>query len=135
MAEQQQQGMAFPWLQYLNQDPQLAYYSKLYGGGQNLTPMQSRHFGGNFNDIYSQYLGTQGKGLAEAAVPRDIYNSTTEKTENRGLTLAEYLNNPNSSFTDFLDEMPFAKRYAQLPPELRPGGGIGRFAPPVRWMS
>lgn len=110
----------YPFMDLLNEDPQIGYYAALYGGG-NVPKNQQRHFGGQFNDIYSQYLGTQGQGLKEA--------------QSKGLSLADYLNDDSlqTKFTDYLDQNPFTERYAQLPPELR-GQSTSRFAPPVRWI-
>ena len=110
----------FPFLSVLNEDPRLAFYSQLYGGGQpRSNPLQQNYFSGQFNDIYSQYLGTQGQGLAGA--------------QQRGLSLADYLNQPNQTFMDYLSQTPFTQRFAQLPPEFRPGQNTNRFSPSTRW--
>ena len=111
----------FPFLDVLNEDPRLAFYSQLYGGGQPRgSPQQQNYFGGQFNDIYSQYLGTQGQGLADA--------------QQRGLSLADYLSQPNQSFLSYLQQTPFTQRFAHLPPDMRPVQNRNRFSPSTRWM-
>ncbi|MDP2662635.1 MAG: hypothetical protein Q8R28_18105 [Dehalococcoidia bacterium] len=111
---------SFPFLDILQEDPRLAYYSSLYGGGERLPPAQQQYYGGQFNDIYSQYLGTQGQGLRDA--------------QQQGLSLQQYLDNPDTSFLDYLGTESFGQRYRALPPSLRAGSSQARFAPPTRWV-
>lgn len=108
----------FPFLDLLNEDPRLAYYAQLYG--QNLNPLQRNFFQGQYGDIYSQYLGQLGQGLASA--------------QQRGLSLADYLAQPQQGFYEYLQQSPFTQRFAQTPPDLRPGGRQSRFTPQTRWL-
>ena len=113
---------AFPFSDWpkdlLSEDPRLAYYSQLYG--QNLNPLQQNYFQGQYNDIFSQYLGRLGQGLMGA--------------QQQGQSLPDYLAQPQGSFLDFLQEKPFTQRFAQTPPQMRPGSSRSRFAPNVRWL-
>ena len=108
----------FPFLDLLEQDPRLAYYTQLYGKGLN--PLQQGHFQGQYQDIYSRYLGQLGQGMLGA--------------QQRGQSLSDYLGQPQQKFTEYLQQTPFTERWTQLPPELRPGGGRSRFAPQTRWL-
>lgn len=108
----------FPFLDLINEDPRLAYYSQLYS--QGLNPLQTQHFQGQYGDIYNQYLGQLGQGLVSA--------------QQRGLGLADYLAQPQQSFFEYLQQNPFTQRFAKIPPSLRAGGGASRFVPPTRWV-
>lgn len=111
----------FDYLGLLNEDPQTAYYAKLYGGGQKLSPNQSRYYQGGqgFNDVWSSYLGTLGEGLVKA--------------QEQNMPFEKFLNSQgNTAFYDYLSQTPFTERYAKLPQELR--GGTSRFAPQTRWV-
>ena len=103
--------MAAPWMDYykqlLNEEPQLPYYSALYG--QDLTPNQRRYGQNAYGDIWSQYLGQLGKQIEGGQAP----------------TL---------QFTDFLPQQSFAQRYQEQTPEQR-GDQPQRFAPRVRWLT
>jgi len=89
----------------LEEDPELAYYAAL--GKQNLTPNQRLFYRNQFGNVRNEYLGQLGAQLQSGQAP----------------TL---------KFLDFLGQMPFTERYAQLPPGLRERG-ISGFAPPVRY--
>lgn len=115
------QGYNFKGL--LDYDPNLAYNTKLYGGqgGKGLSQNQQSYFGGQFNDNFSRYLGTQGQGLLDA--------------QGKGLTLDQYLQNPQSQFSDYLDQNPFQQQWGQMAPSQRPGGSTQRYAPNTRWIQ
>ena len=115
------QNSGFPFLDILNEDPRLAYYAQLYGGGgQGLNPLQQGHFQGQYGDVYSRYLGQVGQGLVGA--------------QQKGQSLADYAAQPQQSFYDYLQNMPFTQRWDQTPKELRPGNSQSRFSPQTRWM-
>ena len=109
----------FPWLSLLNQDPSAAFYTKLYGQ-QGMSPNQKDYFRNNFGSSYSGYIGSQGQGLLDA--------------QKQGMSVTDYLNNPNQSFLDYLGPDYFQNQWNQMAPSQRPGGGTARFAPPTRWM-
>ena len=91
----------------LEEDPEMAYFGKLQG--QALTPNQRQYFQGQYGPSYQSYLGELGSQLESEQMP-------------------------TMKWLDYLTQNPFTKRYAQLPPSLRPGSGTARFAPPTRWV-
>ena len=114
----------FPdYMGLLREDPQMAYYSKLFGGGEKLSQGQQRYFSGQGQgEIWNQYLGSLGSGLQSA--------------QQRGLSMTDYLNEDSTkSFYDYLSQTPFTERYAKLAPSLRGQESSTRYAPPVRWVS
>lgn len=76
----------------LEDDPRLSFFS--FANEQARTPAQKRFFQNQFNPVFNEFLGTLG-------------------TQLRGGTL------PTTTFSDFLGQSPFVRRFAALPPSLR----------------
>ena len=90
--------------QLLGEEPKLSYYADLYG--QQRSPNQL-NFGQNaYQAIYNQYFGALGQQIQQGQ-------------------------EPTLQWTDFLNQTPFAQRFAQqTTPQQR---GAGRFNPPTQW--
>ena len=97
----------------LAEAPKATFFSfqDQFGGA----PTQRRHFQGQFQDIYNQYLGTLGQQLRQdAQAGRDP--------------------RPSTSFLDFMGDFNFSQQFGQIPPSIR-GGTTGRFAPSARFLN
>ena len=114
------------YLSLLDEDPQLAYFSQLYGGGEKLSQNQSSYFGNQgFGDIWNQYLGSQGTGLKKAYAEGKDFPTYMKEAQA----------DPNNSWTNYLGNVPFQQRWGQMSPSQRPGGSTQRFAPSTRWIG
>lgn len=100
--------MPNPFLEYLEADPRIAYFSYQDQFGAN--PRQKRHYQNQYSDIYNEYLGFLGKQARSGTMP-------------------------TGGFNDFLSNFNFGQRYNQLTPRERGDeGSYGQFAPPLRWL-
>ena len=115
---------ANPFIQFLVEDPQLAYYgqaSPLAGtrttAGATIpglatpfgsSPAARKRFQSQFQNIYNEFLGQQGRALMGG-------NGGTPQW-------------PQQTFTQFLNEYPFTERYTALPPAMR-GATQSTFSP------
>jgi len=79
----------------------------MFGNPFGASPASRRYFQGQFQNIYDDFLGTQGKSLQRGEMPAQ-------------------------NFQQFLQEFPFTQRYASLPPEMT-GRSLGNFAPRVQY--
>ena len=91
-----------PW-----EDEPEARQSMMFGNPYGSSPGSRRYFQGQFQNIYSDFLGRQGRALQGGQLP-------------------------SQTFTQFLQQYPFTQRYAALPPELT-GRTLGSFAPRVQY--
>jgi hypothetical protein len=91
----------------LGEAPKTTFFSfqNQFGGA----PTQRRHFQGQFQDIYNQYLGTLGQDIRQGQAP-------------------------TRTFLDFMGNFNFSEQFGQIPPSIR-GGTTGRFAPPARFLN
>lgn len=96
----------FPFLDWLNDQPEVGYSAYLRGSGG--PPGMRRYFGGRFDELWREYEGLLGQ---QAMSGQD----------------------PTLKWTDFLTQTPFTARYARLSPQQR-GESTGQFNPYVRWM-
>ena len=92
----------------LEEDPELAYFTQLQNQSPQLTPNQRAYFQTQSGPAYNRYLGQIGSQLSQGQLP-------------------------SLKFLDYLTQTPFTKRYAELPPSLRPGVGSARFKAPTRY--
>jgi len=92
--------------QFLEATPQAAYMSFL----PQLNRPMKRYFGGQFGDIYGEYMGALGQ---EA--------QTMDRL-------------PKMQFMDFLDRYPFMQEFGGLAPQQR-GFYPSRYAPRTRWLN
>ena len=76
---------------------------EMFGNPFGTSPASRRYFQGQFQNIYDEFLGQQGKSLQGGQMP-------------------------GQNFQQFLQEFPFTQRYAALPPEMT-GRTLGSFAP------
>ena len=79
----------------------------MFGNPYGTSPASRRYFQGQFQNIYNDFLGQQGRALQVGQLP-------------------------SQTFTQFLQQYPFTQRYAALPPELS-GRTLGSFAPRVQY--
>ena len=79
----------------------------MFGNPSGTSPASRRYFRGQFQNIYNDFLGQQGRALQGGQLP-------------------------SQTFTQFLQQYPFTQRYAALPPELS-GRTLGSFAPRVQY--
>ena len=79
----------------------------MFGNPYGTSPASRRYFQGQFQNIYNDFLGQQGRALQGGQLP-------------------------SQTFTQFLQQYPFTQRYAALPPELT-GRTLGSFAPRVQY--
>ena len=79
----------------------------MFGNPYGTSPAARRYFQGQFQNIYNDFLGQQGRALQGGQLP-------------------------SQTFTQFLQQYPFTQRYAALPPELS-GRTLGSFAPRVQY--
>ena len=80
---------------------------EMFGSPFGTSPASKRYFQGQFQNVYNEFLGQQGRALQGGQIP-------------------------SQTFSQFLDQFPFAQRYSALPPEMS-GRGISGFAPRVRF--
>ena len=79
----------------------------MFGNPYGTSPASRRYFQGQFQNIYNDFLGQQGRALQGGQLP-------------------------SQTFTQILQQYPFTQRYAALPPELT-GRTLGSFAPRVQY--
>ena len=79
----------------------------MFGSPFGTSPAAKRYFQGQFQNVYNEYLGQQGRALQGGQIPAQ-------------------------PFSQFLDQFPFTQRYSALPPEMS-GRGISGFAPKVKF--
>ena len=84
-----------------------ARQESMFGNPYGTSPASKRYFQGQFQNIYNDFLGQQGRALQGGQLP-------------------------SQTFTQFLEQYPFTQRYAALPPELS-GRALGAFAPRVQY--
>lgn len=109
-----------PFLDFLEYEPQAAYYSSPEGWvGQGAfaqgSPNQRRYYQNQFQNIYNEFLGALGKQAREGDVPTMRWEGYID-TVNKG-------NDPNI--------MSMARRYSGLSPEMA-GRTTSRYAPGTR---
>ena len=91
----------------LEAEPSMAYFSSApFQGGYS--PAQQQYWGSQAGNVWSEYQGQEGSALRGMGEP--------------------------TTFTSFLEDMPWTERYSSLSPSLRPGGGSRRFNPTARYM-
>ena len=98
----------------LEADPQMAFMGELESSQfRGAAPQQQRakdYFQGQYQNIYSDYLGTQAKQMRGGTDPSQL-----------------------KSFTDYLEKNPFTNKYSALTPQQR-GVSNRRFAPSTRFL-
>ena len=80
---------------------------QMFGSPFGTSPAARRYFQGQFQNIYDEFLGQQGRALQGGQMP-------------------------GQNFQQFLQEFPFTQRYSALPPEMT-GRTLGSFAPRVQY--
>ena len=104
----------------LQEQPQMAYQGAVASQFPQFDLMsrpqkrQRDYWSDQYSNIYNQYLGQQGQGLAALAQGRQ---PTT----------------PMGTFSQYLENIPFTQRYASLTPQQR-GQGTRSFAPSTRYL-
>ena len=104
----------------LQDQPQMAYQGAVASQFPQFDLMsrpqkrQRDYWGDQYSNIYNQYLGQQGQGLTALAQGRQ---ATT----------------PMTTFSQYLENIPFTERYASLTPQQR-GKGTRSFAPSTRYL-
>ena len=94
-----------PYLEWLEESPELAYYSNpMMTGIQR--PGERRYLQGQFQNVWSDYLGGLGEQIRAGQ-------------------------DPTAKFQDYLASDPFTQRYAALTPQ-QAGRTTGRFSPTTR---
>ncbi len=95
-----------PFMSFLNEPGE--GYQSAYNAYQPSwgSPRQQKYYQGQFADVQNEYLGKLGQQIMGGGAP----------------TL---------NFTDFLSQMPWTQRYAQLPPSMR-GFNASQFSPFTR---
>ena len=99
----------------LEMDPQMAYLGTLtnqsFGG---INPVQQKrardYFANQYSNIYNEYMAKKGREYQQKVDPAEM-----------------------TTFSDFLSDIPFTTRYAQLTPYQR-GMSSQRFAPSTRYI-
>ena len=81
--------------------------SEMFGSPFGTSPAARRYFQGQFQNIYDEFLGKQGRALQGGQMPAQ-------------------------NFQQFLQGFPFTQRYSSLPPEMT-GRTLGSFAPRVQY--
>ena len=81
--------------------------SEMFGSPFGTSPAARRYFQGQFQNIYDEFLGKQGRALQGGQMPAQ-------------------------NFQQFLQGFPFTQRYSALPPEMT-GRTLGNFAPRVQY--
>ena len=95
----------FPFLDWLNEQPELAYYSLVQ---DLLTPAQRRYAGGNYENTFNRYQGALGQQVRAGA-------------------------DPTLRFSEWLRQNPLPEQYAQLPFGTR-NPDWTNYRPITRWM-
>ena len=80
---------------------------EMFGNPFGTSPASKRFFQGQFQNVYNEFLGNQGRALQGGQLP-------------------------SQTFSQFLEQFPFTQRYSALPPEMS-GRGVSGFAPRVRF--
>ena len=91
----------------IGRSPQSVAQSEMFGNPFGTSPASRRYFQGQFQNLYDEFLGQQGRALQGGQIP-------------------------SQTFSQFLDQFTFTQRYSALPPEMS-GRGISGFAPRVRF--
>ena len=104
-------GSNNPFMDYLEYEPQAAYYSSPAGwtGTSAFAPQsqgQQRYYQNQFQAVYNEFLGSLGSQVRAGGAP-------TER------------------WSDYLEKIPWAARYAALTPD-QAGRGTRRFSPGTR---
>ena len=108
------------WQDYLEAEPQAAYYSAApFGGGTTaaspfgggFAPAAQQYWLGQYGNVMRQWSGEAGRKMRKGKDPLS-----------------------GTSFVDFLEQYPWTQRYSALSPRQRPGGSISRFSPAARYM-
>ena len=81
--------------------------SEMFGNPCGTSPASRRFFQGQFQNLYDEFLGQQGRALQGGQMPAQ-------------------------NFQQFLQAFPFTQRYSSLPPEMT-GRTLGSFAPRVQY--
>ena len=81
--------------------------AQMFGNPFGTSPASRRYFQGQFQNIYDEFLGKQGRALQGGQMPAQ-------------------------NLQQFLQEFPFTQRYSSLPPEMT-GRTLGSFAPRVQY--
>ena len=95
-----------PFADYLETEPDIPYQGALAKG--NLTPNQYQTFRNQRNTIFGQFQAKLMEQFGQGLMP-------TER------------------FGDFVGNFDFNKEFQRFAPGQRVGGGLGSFAPPVRF--
>ena len=95
-----------PYLDYLQESPEWAYYSSPTIFQQNMRAPEKKYLQGQFQSTYQDFMGTLGQQARAGQMP-------------------------SMSFQDYLEESPFTKRYSALTPQ-QAGRTTGRFSPGTR---
>ena len=80
---------------------------EMFGSPFGTSPASKRYFQGQFQNVYNEFLGQQGRALQGGQMPAQ-------------------------NFQQFLQAFPFTQRYSSLPPEMT-GRTLGSFAPRVQY--
>ena len=90
---------------FLEEEPQLPFFARV---NQLQQPNQKRFFQDKFQQIHNQFIGMLGQQIQSGG-------------------------DPNLSFTDFVNELDFNKRFRSTAPSLRGGPSPSQFAPPTNF--
>ena len=105
-------GSDNPWIDFLDVEPSAAYYSSPSGWtapgafGQS-SPGAKRYYQNQFQNVYNEFLGAMGSQIQRGS------------------------GEPTMRLPEFLENIPWAKRYAALTPEMA-GRTTRRFSPGTR---
>ena len=104
-------GSDNPFMDFLEYEPEAAYYSSPAGGAgtgafAQGTPNQKRYYQNQFQNTYNEFLGALGGQIRAGE-------------------------DPTMRFTDYLEDIPWTERYAALTPEMA-GRRTSRFSPGTR---
>ena len=104
-------GSDNPFMEFLEFEPEAAYYSSPAGwAGQGAfaqgTPNQRRYYQNQFQNTYNEFLGALGSQIRGGG-------------------------EPTMRFTEHLEGIPWAEKYAALTPEMA-GRRTSRFSPGTR---
>ena len=80
---------------------------EMFGSPFGTSPASKRYFQSQFQNVYNEFLGLQGRALQGGQLP-------------------------SQTFSQFLEQFPFTQRYSALPPEMS-GRGVSGFAPRVKF--
>ena len=100
-------GSDNPFMDFLELTPESAYYSApAWGEFAQQSPGTKRYYQNQFQDVYNEFLGALGSQIRGGGIP-------------------------TKRWSEYLDEIPFAARYAALTPQMA-GRTTGRFSPTTR---